>query len=348
MPANRTKTKHAVAPGTPTSEASSRRSLSIRRRTDERADLAVNDDEAERQSRRKSGNANTFAERSKRRTSGLRKQVEDNDDEADAQDDDNASYGATKATEKKRKTTTGGALDRSTGGPDSRNTSTRTKKARLSVVSRQQGQNSMIVPVHGAGDKAAAPQVSMEVMSSNFEEWMKMATDNVSAFWKAVNKHCIDWTLLQKITANNTWSFALIDYFAELTLLRNGPNDTSQLLHSKSHVYWLMRLSTGINFQKASCTLDGCVKVWTSRVDSVATETGKLLSGLADDMAGEQGEDADAHEEGEGEEDGEEGAKKTRKRVSITTSFVPYGAGAPFHRHKEINPLWQSRLMRSK
>jgi hypothetical protein len=40
-------------------------------------------------------------------------------------------------------------------------------------------------------------------------------------------------------------------------------------------------LTLGINFQKASCTLDGCVKVWTSRVDSVATETGKLLSGLA-------------------------------------------------------------------
>lgn len=42
-----------------------------------------------------------------------------------------------------------------------------------------------------------------------------------------------------------------------------------------------MLTGTGINFQKASCTLDGCVKIWTSRVDSVATETGKLLSGLA-------------------------------------------------------------------
>lgn len=38
-----------------------------------------------------------------------------------------------------------------------------------------------------------------------------------------------------------------------------------------------------INFQKASCTLDGCVKIWTSRVDSVATETGKLLNGLSGD-----------------------------------------------------------------
>jgi condensin complex subunit 2 len=83
----------------------------------------------------------------------------------------------------------------------------------------------------------------------------------------------------------------------------------------------------GINFQKASCTLDGCVKVWTSRVDSVATETGKLLSGLADDMAGDQA-DSDAHEEGEGEEDGDEGAKKTRKRVSSTAAISNLVANA--------------------
>ena len=31
----------------------------------------------------------------------------------------------------------------------------------------------------------------------------------------------------QKITANNTWNFALIDYFADMTLLRNGPDDQS-------------------------------------------------------------------------------------------------------------------------
>jgi condensin complex subunit 2 len=43
-----------------------------------------------------------------------------------------------------------------------------------------------------------------------------------------------------------------------------------------------IREGDSINFQKASCTLDGCVKIYTSRVDSVANETGKLLSGLAD------------------------------------------------------------------
>ncbi|XAO22086.1 hypothetical protein I312_100851 [Cryptococcus bacillisporus CA1280] len=117
------------------------------------------------------------------------------------------------------------------------------------------------------------PEVRIEVKENKYEEWMKLATDN-------------------KITANNTWSFALIDYFADLTLLRNGPNDQS------------------INFQKASCTLDGCVKIWTSRVDSVATETGKLLSGLAGGGA-ETGDDDGL----EGEEDEAGETKITRKTV---------------------------------
>ncbi|AFR94202.2 condensin complex subunit 2 [Cryptococcus neoformans] len=117
------------------------------------------------------------------------------------------------------------------------------------------------------------PEVRIEVKENKYEEWMKLATDN-------------------KITANNTWSFALIDYFADLTLLRNGPDDQS------------------INFQKASCTLDGCVKIWTSRVDSVATETGKLLSGLAGGSA-ETGDNDGL----EGEEDEVGEPKTTRKTV---------------------------------
>lgn len=75
------------------------------------------------------------------------------------------------------------------------------------------------------------------------------------------------WTCggLQKINATNTWNFALIDYFHDMSLLRNIDGDGS------------------INFQKASCTLDGCVKIWTSRVDSTATAVGKLMSGLAEE-----------------------------------------------------------------
>ena len=122
---------------------------------------------------------------------------------------------------------------------------------------------------------AMTPMKRVPILA-NFEEWMKMATDN-------------------KINATNSWNFALIDYFHDMSLLKEGD---------------------GVNFQKASCTLDGCVKIYTSRVDSVATETGKLLSGLADsgnkkpgrgeDEAGEDGEEA--------EEEGEDGVKKKPKK----------------------------------
>jgi condensin complex subunit 2 len=83
----------------------------------------------------------------------------------------------------------------------------------------------------------------------------------------------------------------------------------------------LLKEGDGVNFQKASCTLDGCVKIYTSRVDSVATETGRLLSGLADsgnrkgktDEQGEEGEDDD-------EEDGEEGGQKKKKKRAQRSS----------------------------
>jgi condensin complex subunit 2 len=54
-------------------------------------------------------------------------------------------------------------------------------------------------------------------------------------------------------------------------------------------------VDNSINFQRASSTLDGCVKIWTSRVDSVGTETGKLLSNLASDgrEAGDEGATSD-------------------------------------------------------
>lgn len=125
---------------------------------------------------------------------------------------------------------------------------------------------------------------------ANFEEWMKMATDN-------------------KINATNSWSFALIDYFHDMSLLREGDS---------------------VNFQKASCTLDGCVKIYTSRVDNVATETGKLLSGLADGASRKRqadADDGDGEENGDGEE-GEDGERKKAKRkaqrseATLATSFA--------------------------
>jgi condensin complex subunit 2 len=134
--------------------------------------------------------------------------------------------------------------------------------------------------INVVNNSAVTPMKRVPILA-NFEEWMKMATDN-------------------KINAANSWNFALIDYFHDMSLLKEGD---------------------GVNFQKASCTLDGCVKIYTSRVDSVATETGKLLSGLADsgnkkvkERAEGEGEGEDGDEEDE--EESEDGVKKkTKKKV---------------------------------
>lgn len=64
-----------------------------------------------------------------------------------------------------------------------------------------------------------------------------------------------------------------------------------------------------INFQRASSTLDGCVKIWTSRVDSVGTETAKLASNLA---SGSIEEDEDEDEEENPDGDGTTQPKKKK------------------------------------
>jgi len=92
----------------------------------------------------------------------------------------------------------------------------------------------------------------------------------------------------QKINAQNSWNFALIDYFHDMQLLRNDDDNS-------------------INFQRASCTLDGCVKIWTSRVDSVGTDTGKLLSNLE---AGGK----DVEDDGVDSDNPDGGPSQTKKR----------------------------------
>lgn len=110
------------------------------------------------------------------------------------------------------------------------------KRQSIASVARETIRNSNNVINANTTKEKEAP------ILANFEQWMKLVKDN-------------------KINATNSWNFALIDYFHDMSLLKEGD---------------------GINFQRASYTLDGCVKIYTSRVDSVASETGKLLSGLAD------------------------------------------------------------------
>ena len=98
-----------------------------------------------------------------------------------------------------------------------------------------------------------------------------------------------------KITAKNTWSLALIDHLSDLVKTEKDEDNNT-------------------NFQKASCTLDAGVKIYASRVDSVHTETFKVLGGLSRSATAQQQEeegegDGEEAEEG-GEGGGEDGATK--------------------------------------
>ncbi|KAI0763375.1 condensin complex subunit 2/barren [Irpex lacteus] len=94
------------------------------------------------------------------------------------------------------------------------------------------------------------------------------------------------------------------------TCLYSGTTPTT-LDSPASPTGWLRAYDNSINFQRASFTLDGYVKIWTSRVDSVGTETGKLLSNLANE--GRAGEDDGDNDEEGGEEGGSQQNKKKKK-----------------------------------
>lgn len=135
------------------------------------------------------------------------------------------------------------------------------------------------------GGAAVTPMKRVPILA-NFEEWIKMATDN-------------------KINTTNSWNFALIDYFHDMSLLKEGD---------------------GVNFQKASCTLDGCVKIYTSRVDSVATETNRLLTGLADSRDSKKKSHEGEDGEGEDEEDevDENGNVRKKPRKKVCFAYLVY------------------------
>lgn len=80
-------------------------------------------------------------------------------------------------------------------------------------------------------------------------------------------------------------------------------------------------VDNSINFQRASSTLDGCVKIWTSRVDSVGTETGKLLSNLASD-----GREAGDEDPTSDNPDAQEPSQKRRKATHRSESTLAKNA----------------------
>jgi len=78
-----------------------------------------------------------------------------------------------------------------------------------------------------------------------------MLNDDLNSWLKVVAEN--------KVTVKNAWKSTLIDHFKDLKQFKD---------------------LQGVNFQKASCTLDGCVKVYSTRVDDVSEEAMKLLEGF--------------------------------------------------------------------
>jgi condensin complex subunit 2 len=123
--------------------------------------------------------------------------------------------------------------------------------------------------------------------------------------------HSIKLASENKITAKNTWSLALIDHLSDLVKTEKDEDNNT-------------------NFQKASCTLDAGVKIYASRVDSVHTETFKVLGGLSRSATAQQqeeeegdGEEAEEGAEGGGEDGGAKEAGKKGRRGGAPTLEAP-------------------------
>lgn len=116
---------------------------------------------------------------------------------------------------------------------------------------------------------------------------------------KELYSNCIKLASENKINQKNTWSLQLIDHINDL--VKPSEEDGDQT-----------------NFQKASCTLDAGVKIYSYRVDSVHNETFKVLGGLNRTSQNDEGEENDKENSGESVQDT---SKKRRGNASAQSTL---------------------------
>ncbi|QDZ21283.1 subunit 2 of condensin complex [Chloropicon primus] len=116
-------------------------------------------------------------------------------------------------------------------------------------------------------------------------------------------QNCIKLSSENKISSKNTWDLNLIEHLSELVKPENKV--------AQDH-------DSDLNFQKASCTLDAGVKIYSSRVDSIHTDAFKVLGGLHR-TSNDQEED---HGVGHGADGGpgEKKSRRARKQVDVDPS----------------------------
>ncbi|CAH2059784.1 unnamed protein product [Thlaspi arvense] len=114
-------------------------------------------------------------------------------------------------------------------------------------------------------------------------------------------QNCIKLASENKINQKNTWELNLIDHLCEIIKVEDENNAET-------------------NFQKASCTLEAGVKIYSMRVDSVHSEAYKVLGGIT--RAGQ--DDSRDNEDAAGSVENATNQKKpTEKKISPLSTLEP-------------------------
>ncbi len=124
-----------------------------------------------------------------------------------------------------------------------------------------------------------------------------------------VYQNAIRMNAENRINASNSWNLNLIDHMDRF-LMSSGQTNTVALEDTLGPV-------TGINFTKASCTLDASVKIYSYRVDDVHLTSYKVLANLNRTDSGKS-----KNTEGEGERTVKETSSDARdqRRVARTNA----------------------------
>ncbi|CAH0520949.1 unnamed protein product [Peronospora belbahrii] len=175
---------------------------------------------------------------------------------------------------------------RSLGSQHDEDEIVRRRRRRQSLVFQQRRRKlatneRKIVPLHGGNGVIPASTHSKQYISDMYSTIIKMSSEN-------------------KINVKNSWSLHLIDHMEDIlhSSKRNatdGNDDT-------------------YNFQKASCTLDASIKIYSYRVDDTWNSSYKILENLS---RTEQKHGMD--DRGSDAEDGARTARKTTRKTHART-----------------------------
>ncbi|XP_057862011.2 condensin complex subunit 2 isoform X2 [Cryptomeria japonica] len=115
-------------------------------------------------------------------------------------------------------------------------------------------------------------------------------------------QNCIKLASENKINQRNTWELDLIDHLSDIIKVEDEDTET--------------------NFQKASCSLEAGVKIYSLRVDSVHSEAYKVLGGINRTGAGDAGDGEGETEVSDQQEgDTKESAKSSDPSTTLESSF---------------------------